>query len=222
MGIFILGDSNSIFFHCCYELDKNKKANPKALIKIAWYASNSNWPVTMYRFNNTKLNLYDIATPYYDKEYAIKKNIKKNDYVVFTYGWNDILKNIYKYNKNNYNEFIPTMVKKYIQQCIMYKKKFTIIPIIQCVYPNPRIIKSNMNGSHEERHKYIICMNNSLKKECIKFDIPFFDIYDILIEEGNTLIKKEYIAKDNVHLNHENPELKKEIYNRLINLIDAI
>jgi|TARA_R110002074_G_scaffold402193_1_gene604385 lysophospholipase L1-like esterase len=216
MTIFILGDSNCIFFHNCYELDSNNKANPDALIKIAWYASHSIWPVTMYQFNNTKLNLFDTATPYYSKEYAIKKNIKKNDYVVFTYGWNDILKNIYKYNKNNYEEFISNMVKKYIQHCIMYKKEYNIIPIIQCIYPNPLIIKSTMNGSHDERHKYIICMNNSLKKECIEVGISFFDIYDILIDNETKCIKEKYISSDGIHLNDKNLELKNKLYNILM------
>ena len=213
MTIFILGDSHTIFFHCSYEVDENKKANPDSLIKIAWYASSEAWPVTMYTFNTTTLDLYNIATPYYNK--SARKNIVSGDTVVFTYGWNDIAKNISKYNKNNYEEFIQNMVLKYIEKCIMYKNIFNIIPVIQCVYPNPLVLKPSMTGTNVERNIYVKFMNKCIQQECNKFKIPFFDIFDILIDT-NTCIKLEYLSEDKLHLDHKNKYLNKIIYEELM------
>ena len=71
--IFAIGDSHSILFH------KSLK------VKHFWFGM-SGLPVTIYTLNQS-LNLYNVGNIVCKNNEKI--NIKKNDYVMFFYCWND-------------------------------------------------------------------------------------------------------------------------------------
>lgn len=169
-------------------------------------------PVTMFKFINDGLPLHNIVERLPPGDIC-KQNVKENDVVLFCYGWNDIQKNIYKYGKNNYKQMINDLVVKYIESIKTYKIK----PIINCVYPLPLSINDTIFGSDDERIEYTIFMNARLKEECSKNNIPFFDIYELLNDNGK--MKLNLLEKDGTHLNLQDDALRDIIEEKLFKII---
>ena len=200
MTIFAIGDSHSIFFH------------NSPVVKEHW-VSFANLPLTWYRLLNEGLDIYNIGTKLGNGHE--KYNIKSGDHVMFCYGWNDIQKNIYNHAKDNYKEEIEKLSSKYIDLLLKYKEKYKIIPIVQCIYPNP-LKTGDSKGSPEERKKYTEFANCVLRKLCQEKNVFFFDNYDLITDE-NGFIKKEY-TKDKVHLDYTNKFLREKIDNMLVKI----
>jgi hypothetical protein len=208
-NIFVIGDSQSIFYY-------NTK-NP--LIKHHWLGW-ANLPVTLYELVKlSTLPLYNIVERYSPGD-VCKINIKANDVVVFSYGWNDIKKNIHKYNKNNYEEMINSLCMKYISFILQLSKEYRIYPSVSCVYPSSQNDENNTNifGSHAERSKYTLLMNRKLNELCNKHNIPYFDIYDRINDNG--ILNKSISKADGDHLDENNSELREYIETKLINITD--
>lgn len=208
-NIFVIGDSQSIFYY-------NTK-NP--LIKHHWLGW-ANLPVTLYELVKlSTLPLYNIVERYSPGD-VCKINIKANDVVVFSYGWNDIQKNIHKYNKNNYEEMINSLCMKYISFILQLSKEYRIYPSVSCVYPSSQNDENNINifGSHAERIKYTLLMNRKLNELCNKHNIPYFDIYDRINDNG--ILNKSISTADGDHLDENNSELREYIETKLINITD--
>ena len=60
-------------------------------------------------------------------------------------------------------------------------------------------------------------MNEKLKDECQKNNIPFFDIYDIISD--NNKFKKNICDNDGNHIDRDNYELRIIIESKLIETI---
>jgi hypothetical protein len=203
--VFAVGDSHSIFYF------KSKT------VKHHWLGWGG-MPVTMYKFIEKGVPLYNIVERLPPGDIC-NINVKDNDIVLFCFGWNDIQKNIYKYGKDNYEEMIHNLVVDYINSIKKYSDgtHYKIRPIINCVYPLPLSINDTIFGTDEERIQYTILINSKLKEECAKSNLPFFDIYDILNNNGK--LKPELLEKDGTHLNLENHELRMIIEDKLFKLI---
>ncbi len=202
MSIFATGDSHSIFYH------------NSPIIKEHWVCF-ANLPVTLYRLINEGLPIYKIGTLLGNGHE--KYNISSGDTVLFSYGYNDIQKNIHKYAKNNFQEEIYKLSIKYIDLIVKYQQQYQIRPIINCIYPSPLKESKSINGSKIIRKEYTNFMNITLKKICEEKNITFFDIYSI-ISDHNGLIKKE-VTKDFIHLDYDNKILRDQIDTLLIKLI---
>ena len=62
-------------------------------------------------------------------------------------------------------------------------------------------------------------MNEKLKSECEKNNIPFFDIFDIVSDNGR-VDRKLCTASDTTHLDRNNEELRNVIEGKLFNIIN--
>ena len=200
--IYSVGDSHSIFFWYSDIIDHH------------WFGW-AKLPVTMFKFLNCPIPLFNIVERYSPGD-VCKVNIKKNDFILFNFGWNDVQKNIYKYQQNNYKTFINYMVKKYVEKIIILRKQFQINPIISCIYPVAETTEGEINGDINVRITYTIYMNERLLFFANKYNILFFDIYNKISE--NNKYKKEYINDDKCHLTHKNKELMEFLENKLLNL----
>lgn len=209
-NIFVVGDSQSIFYYYT--------KNP--LIKHHWLGW-ANLPVTLFELLKLDtLPLYNIVERYKPGD-VCNINIKANDFVVFSYGWNDIQKNIHKYNKDNYESMIDHLCIKYISFILKLSLKYKICPIINCIYPSSYNEPNNNNifGTYSDREKYTLYINRRLLELCNKYNIPFFDIYDKINNNG---IMDTSICKDGSHLDINNNELREYIETKLIHLVDNI
>jgi hypothetical protein len=202
--IFAIGDSHSIFYFNSLK------------IKEHWLGM-TNLPISMYRFINEGLDLYNIGSVIGQRHNEY--NIAENDYVIFFYGFNDFQKNIYKYSNDNWKDNITKLISDYIEKINSLKITYNIIPIISFIYPNPlNEILLNCNGDSEIRRIYTVFGNKILKQECVKYNFKFFDIYDY-ITDVNGYMKKEYTI-DNIHLDYNNFELQEYIENEIFKLIN--
>ena len=217
--IVALGDSHSIFY-------SKSKSNDKCISKFfeMWLGFNTTLPLTWYRFINEEMDLYNVGTIIANnssnlntRKIYIDNNIKNGDYVLFSYGWNDIQKNIKKYASDNYKEELNNLIENYIKKIETYKNKYKIIPIIQLIHPNPLKHKNTINGSSEERLNYILYANKFLKEICKKKHLLFFDIFDI-VSDDKGFINKNY-TNDGIHLNHNDENIHDIIDNKLIDLV---
>ena len=175
--IFAIGDSHTIFFYNSMKIKEHWGYGGKI-------------PLTIFTLLRDNLNIYNIGTILGNGHE--KYNIKENDFVIFYYGFNDIQKNIYLYSNNKWENEINILFKKYIQKIIEFKEIYKINIIVTCIYPNPRpeAIGLNAYGTLEERQTYCLLANKILKEECIKNNLLFLDIYD-LITDNDGLIKKK-------------------------------
>lgn len=205
-NIFVVGDSHSIYYFDSH------------IVKHHWVGWGG-MPVTMYQLISQGLPLYNIVERFPPGDIC-NINIKKNDIVLFSYGWNDVQKNIYKYGKDNYKAEIDNLVLKYINLIKLFSDGtlYNIKPIVYCILPIPQNINNEINGSYEERINYTIYMNVKLKELCFNNNIPFFDIYDLLHE--NNIISSNVVDNDKTHLDRKNIQLRKQIETKLIELID--
>ena len=202
--IFAIGDSHSIFFYNSMK------------IKEHWFFGKSvkNLPSTIYRLINEDLDIYNIGTILGNSHE--KYNIKKNDYVIFFMGFNDIQKNINKYASNRWQEEIVNLFTAYINKVIILSNKYKIQPIISSIYPNPRPEAKGQNafGSFQERRIYTIFANNFLKNICEEKKIHLLNIYHLITDDSG-FIKKE-ITNDNIHLDYNNKQLRIIIENEIL------
>jgi len=219
MKIVALGDSHSIF----YSQSKSYNINISKIFEM-WLGYNTQLPITWYRFINEDMDIYNIGTIIANNSSNIKvqkiyieNNIKLGDYVLFSYGWNDIQKNIKKYASFNYEKELNKLICNYIEKIIIYKNNYKIIPIIQSIHPNPLNINDSINGTTEERLNYTLYANKCLKAMCEKHFLLFFDIYD-LISDNKGFIIKNY-STDGIHLNYDDKNIHNIIDNKLADLI---
>lgn len=205
-NIFAIGDSHSIFYF------KSKR------IKHHWLGWGG-MPVTMHTFIKDGIPLYNIVERLPPGDIC-KINIKDNDIVLFCFGWNDVQKNIFKYGKDNYKEMINNLVTEYINTIKKYSDgiNYKIKPIINCVYPNSLSTCDTITGTDNDRIGYTILINNKLREESTKNNLPFFDIYDMLNDNGK--LKSEFTEKDGTHLCLQNNELRQIIEDKLFQLMN--
>jgi lysophospholipase L1-like esterase len=199
--IYAFGDSHSIFFY------------NSLLIKEHWVGNSKNFGITFYSLSKNT-DIYNIGTILQNNHE--KYNIKKNDYILFSFGFNDIQLRVKQYTNGDYIKEINILVDKYIDTLIYFKNKFLIYPIINCIYPNPRLEAKGVNscGTFEERKIYTIYTNKYLKQKCKENKIEFFDIYNF-ITDNDGFIKNIY-TKDGIHLDNNNNFLRNFIDNKLI------
>ena len=172
-------------------------------------------PITMFKFNESELNLYNIGNLLGNGHE--KYPIKQNDIVLFCYGYNDFQRRIIeKSESENIYKNINIILDKYIENINKLKLKYSIFPIINCIYPNHLNYATNVNSinTSEFRKNINEYGNNYLKNLCIKNEIEFFDIYEF-ISDKNGFIKNEYTV-DGIHLDYNNEYLRDEIDSMLI------
>lgn len=141
-------------------------------------------------------------------------NIKEGDIVFFSFGFNDIQKNIYKYARNSHESEIYRLVNNYLLLLKEYKN-ITCIPV--SIMPNPiewLIDQSKIEygcygdfkayGSSEERNGYTKYANKVLSELSLKYGLKFLDLYDDISENG--FIRKDFTT-DYVHLDYENKDV---------------
>lgn len=205
--IFAIGDSHSIFFYNSLR------------IKEHWFGCNG-LPISIYTLLTTELNLYNIGNVIGNKHEQY--NIKKNDYVIFFYGFNDIQKNINKYAKNEWEKEIQSLFSRYIEYIKLLSKKYKIFPIISCIYPNPRNDAKGQNpyGTLEERIKYTIFANIFLETCCKQNNIKFLNIYKYITDEYG-FIKNE-MTSDQIHLDYNNNNLRDYIESEVFYAVNEI
>lgn len=201
--IYAVGDSHSIFFYNSLK------------IKEHW-TFKSGLPVTIYKFINSDIDIYNIGTMIGNRHEEY--NIIENDYVIFYFGYNDVQKNIYLYAKNRWKEEINYLSHTFLNKIINLKHQYNIKPIISCIYPNPLTTAIGINscGTYKERQDYTIYMNNILSSLCSNYNIPFLDIYDDITDDG--FIKQEY-TKDSIHLDYNHIELRKLVEDKIYELL---
>ena len=73
------------------------------------------------------------------------------------------------------------------------------------------------HGSYIDRLQYILYANKILKNICENFKLNFLDIFQMISDE-NGFIKSNYTV-DNIHLDYNNEELRKNIENEIYKLI---
>ena len=195
---FVVGDSHSIFYYNSLQF------------KHHW----TGWaglPVTLYELIQQKtIPLYNIVERYQPGD-VCRINIKDGDIVMFCYGWNDVQKNIHKYGQNNHEQLIDSLVEQYVD--IIKNLPYKIKPIINCIYPISQCREnlSNIFGDYESRIKYTVYMNKRLHELCQANNIPFFDIYDKLSDNG--MLRKTFADNNGEgdHLDRFKPDLRESI-----------
>lgn len=203
-NIFAIGDS-----HCIYYYDS-------PIIKNHWVGWGS-MPVTIYQLVEKGLPLYNIVEKMPPGDIC-NINIKENDYVLFSYGWNDVQKNIHKYSKNDYKAGIKSLISQYINLIKKYSDGtlFKIKPIVNCVYPIPLSMNDTIIGSDTDRIIYTKYMNKQLEKQCLQNNISFFNIYDLVSD--NNKLNINVVDKDMTHLDRKNVKLRQTIENKLMSI----
>lgn len=206
--IFAVGDSHCIFYYNSMK------------IKEHWFYYNvenkHNMPLTIYSLLQNGLDIYNIGNNLGNGHQLY--NIKSNDFVVMYFGFNDIQRNIKLHAANRWKEEIEYLINMYIETVLHLKTQYNIIPIISCIYPNPRPGAQGQNpmGSLEERRAYTIYANDLLKSLCMKEQISYLDIYEFITDE-NGLIKHTFTS-DKIHLDYNNKFLRDYVDNKIIDL----
>lgn len=188
-------------------------------IKEHWFynvGKDHNMPLTIYSLLNNGLDIYNVGNNVGNGHELYK--IKSNDFVVMNFGFNDIQKNIHLHAANEWKDEIEYLINMYIETVLNLKKQYNIIPIVSCIYPNPRPDVQGVNcmGSLEERRNYTIYANEMLKSLCINHQISYFDIYDFITDENGLL--NETFTSDKIHLDYNNKFLRDFIDGKIIDL----
>jgi hypothetical protein len=89
--IFSIGDSHSIFFYNSMK------------IKEHWFFG-CNLPLTMYSLSQKGLDIYNVGTAIGNGHELY--NIKANDFVLMSFGYNDMQRNIFLHAADRYEEEI--------------------------------------------------------------------------------------------------------------------
>lgn len=197
--IYAIGDSHTIFFY------------NSMIIREHWFVGTL--PLTIYRLLNEGLDIYSIGDRLGNQHE--KYNICENDHVIFYFGFNDIQKNIFKYHSHDWKNSIEEMFINYISYIVNLKNKYKINVIVSCIYPNPLQEGENINGTSEERRNATKEANRIMKEECLKYNLNFLDIYDLIVDD-NGYIRRD-LTRDLIHLDYDNKNLRNIIENRIIN-----
>lgn len=206
--IHSIGDSHSIFFY-------------NSLLILEHWGCEGKIPITMYKLVNTELNLYDVGAILGNGHE--KYTIKAGDFVMFNYGYNDFQRRIIEHNEISDNvitdtayENISKLLSSYVDKIKRFQEEYKIIPIINCIYPNPRDYAKGVNtvNSHTIRCILTQFANLYLANKCCENNIMFFDIYNLLTDEAG-FIKAEYTT-DGIHLDYNNYDLRDMIDNLLV------
>lgn len=201
--IFAIGDSHSIFFYNSLK------------IKEHW-GGQSKIPLTVYTLLRDGIDIYNVGNILGNGHENY--NIKENDFVIFYYGYNDIQKNINLHAKNNWENEIKKLFINYVKYIIELSSKYKIIPIISCVYPNPRPLAKGVNshGSNNEKNLYTLEANKVLQEECLRSNIRFLNIYSYITDDYNFI--KEELTVDHIHLDYNNKNLREYVENEIYKL----
>ncbi len=196
--------------------------------------------VTIYKLLESGLNLYSLKESLADSPHYINvgvypwqcpsgrydvPSVKSGDIVVFSYGFNDVQKNINKYASADPKKEIERLISGYVSLLKEYENKYNITCIPLSIPPNPAPAINNgthlygiggefeAHGTSEERNMYTHHANETLKEACDKNGLNFLYIYDeISCDEG--FLKKEY-TEDFVHLRHDNQQLLEKIKDKI-------
>jgi len=206
--VFAIGDSHTIFFHNSMRVKEHW---------LTGMSSGMQLPLTIYTLLKDGINIYEIGNLL--KGGHEKYNIKKKDFVIFYFGFNDMQRNIHMHAKNNSDNEIQIMVISYVEYINTLVKQYEIIPIVSCIYPNPLPYAQGQNpsGSFEERKIYTQKANKLLDEQCKKHSILYLDIYDI-ITDADGFIKKEYTS-DYIHLDYNNDKIRNIVETEIFRLI---
>jgi len=200
--IYAIGDSHTIFFHNSMKIYEH-------------WGWDGRIPLTLYTFGNTNMNIYNVGNLLGNGHE--KYNIKKNDYVIFYYGYNDVQRRFYSNFNNDTENNISILVDKYINKILMLKNEYQIIPIIPCIYPLPiKFTGMNIMGSDEERINYTQITNKLLESKCKENSILFLNIYDDI--SINDKINEKYTV-DGIHLDYNNSEIRDLVEIKIYELI---
>ena len=206
--IHAIGDSHSIFFY-------------NSLLILEHWGFENRIPITMYKFVNTELNLYDVGALLGNGHE--KYPIRKGDFVMFNYGYNDFQRRLLEHNEivddvitSSAYANISSFLDAYIDKVKHSQKQYEIIPIINCLYPNPRDYALNVNTVNTPNTRSIITRfaNQYLANKCRQNGIIFFNIYDLIVDDAG-FIKADYTV-DGIHLNYNNYNLRVMIDNLLV------
>lgn len=151
-------------------------------------------------------------------------NIKPGEEVFYSFGFNDVQKNIFKYHRLLPMQEIDNLVTGYVLFVKEHIRAFKIEPAVMAIPPSPAPSETSgkykhglcgefeAHGSDPERWLYTRYMNIMLEHECSKNRIKFVNIYEDLTHDG--YFKKEY-TEDLVHLRHDNKELIEKVKSKL-------
>lgn len=202
--IFIFGDSHSIIYSQVSEVHEH------------WLCK-GNLPVTMHRVGNEGLDIKSV--PIILGNGHQKYIPKENDYVIYSYGYNDIQKNIYLQiqKQRDLDEIINSLIDKYIQLIIHNNKKYKVIGIIYGILPASFIVKESIKGDVSFRTDVTVKFNSILKEKSIAHNIPFFDLYQLFNDNG--CISKKY-STDGIHIDLKFANIVKEKLDNFIGSLD--
>lgn len=151
-------------------------------------------------------------------------NIKPGEEVLFSFGFNDVQKNIHKYSDHQPWIAIDRLVEGYTSLLKKYAVTFNIKPVVMAIPPSPAPSETpgkykhglggefEANGSDADRIAYTCYANTVLQTYCTSKGLDFVDIYYDLIRDDH--FKKEY-TEDLVHLRHDNKELIEKVKSKL-------
>jgi len=156
-------------------------------------------PVLCYSFGKEKLSRCDIRN----------YNIKDGDTIVFTFGEIDCRCHIHKHitEATTYTDIINDLVENYFEAIELNVSISKIKLKNICVYNVvPPVQRKNTHenpeypflGSDEERKKYILYFNETLKQKCTQKGYIFIDVYTHYTDENGFLQKD--LSDGNVHI----------------------
>lgn len=196
--IHAIGDSHTIFFHNSMKIYEH------------W-----GYKVSMYDFTNSNVDLYKLGNILGNGHE--KYNIKMNDYVLLYHGYNDVQKHFFIHYRYDIEKQAKKLIDQYIEKVLYCQIKYSITPIISCIYPVSINKKSlDVRGSDVERIKYTLIMNQLLEARCKENSILFLNIY-YDISKNNRLDAKYTV--DGTHLDYNNEELRQYIETKIYELI---
>lgn len=206
--IYIFGDSHSAIF----TIKNNKSYMTPELEKSYFdkFISYRTFPFTCYNLDK-KVDILE--------SYLTTLDIKKNDYLFFSYGEPDIRCHIGFNSKDEItlNNSIDICINSYINVLLKFKNKYNNIgvwsPIASGISNGPQ--GNNRIPSYKsciERNYITKLFSQKLEKKCIEHNIIYKSIFSELVNSDMTT-KNEYYV-DGIHLGFQ----AKEIVNRCFNL----
>lgn len=232
MGMYIIGDSHATFF------------DQADIMRSHW--TGPIHTATIYQLLKKGLNLNTIREDLARSDHFVNigvfpwqcpsgiydiPNIKEGDIVFFSFGFNDVQKNVYKYARDNYDNEIYNLINEYLLLLKDYENKFKIKCIPYSIPPNPSpsdpgasgVFSFGANGdfstegSSKERNIYTKYANKLLDDLSEKYELDFFNVYDE-ISDNEGFLKKEY-STDYIHLDCNKDQY---IVNKMRSLINKI
>jgi len=158
-------------------------------------------PVLCYTFGKEKLGRCDIRN----------YHIKDGDTIVFTFGEIDCRCHIHKHitEATTYKDIINDLVENYLEAIELnvsiskIKLKnicaFNVVPPVQRKN-TPENPEYPYLGTDDERKKYTLYFNETLKDKCKQKGYIFIDVYNHYIDENGFL--KKVLSDGNVHISN--------------------